>query len=241
MLRCRRVAARPCLIALMILVSCGASASPFSRPDQVGQRLMENGKAAEAAARFTSPEHRAMALHESGDQAGAMEHWAAIGNARSEYNLGTTLTRAGDYQRAIEAFDRSAALPDTPAGNAHNRDIATQLLEMAQAEQDASGEGDQGDQQAQSGSESGEAGEAAPAGQAQDDDSNTPSEAAPAQPERESDAEPEPASEPAREGDQAAEQLLNRVPDDPAGLLRARIMREHQRRHQGAGDTATPW
>lgn len=44
-------------------------------------------------------------------------------------------------------------------------------------------------------------------------------------------AMPRPASPAEREAEQAFEQMLRRVPDDPAGLLRQRFLLEHLRRH----------
>ncbi|MEM6987387.1 MAG: tetratricopeptide repeat protein, partial [Pseudomonadota bacterium] len=118
-----------------------AMASPFSRPDQRAQALLDAGKAADAAAVFESPAHRAMALHKSGDVAGAVAIWQASGDAQGEYNLGTTLTQLGDYQRAIDAFDRAASLPNTPAENAHNKAIAEQLLALQQQQSQPNSEG----------------------------------------------------------------------------------------------------
>jgi len=204
---------------------------------------MREGKAAEAATQFVSPAHRAMARYESGDMAGAMEDWLAIGDAASEYNLGTALTQAGDYQRAIDAFDRATSLPGTPAGNAHNRDIAEKLLALQEAQSESSGEGEQGGEQGQSGSDSAQSAQASPAEQGEGEDAGDQPTPAEVQEQEQTDS-PAPSTqrnESEREGAQAAEQLLNRVPDDPAGLLRARIMREHQRRHNGARDATNPW
>lgn len=231
-------------LLLMWALLCGqAVAAPFSRPDQVGQRLMDAGKPAEAAIHFRSPQHRARALYDAGDTAGAMKLWSEIGDAHSEYNLGTVLTESGAYQKAIDAFDRAAALPETPEGNAVNRDIAEKLLALAEAEQQSSTDDSQPPDQSDSGGDADQqdAGAAEPSDSEEGDSEASREESAASTPEQNNDDESDPQQQASRESQQAAEQLLNRVPDDPAGLLRARIVREHERRHGGAGDAEQPW
>ncbi|MEM7379416.1 MAG: hypothetical protein AAF460_18165, partial [Pseudomonadota bacterium] len=177
--------------------------------------------------------------------AGALGLWQSLGDARSKYNLGTTLTRLGDYTRAIEAFDRAMELPDPPADTAHNKAIAEQLLALQQqapSESQSGEDGNPGDagappvptaQDPDDDSESEDTG----SGVAEDmnDENRPPDTEAPTSTQSPEDAQAE------RESQQATDQLLRRVPDDPAGLLRARIVREHQRRHGGAHDAARPW
>ncbi|MEM9601640.1 MAG: tetratricopeptide repeat protein [Pseudomonadota bacterium] len=240
------MAAAQRVTTLLVLICTGVvAASPFARPDQTGQALMRQGQPEAAAQVFESAPHRAMALHNAGDTAGALAIWQSLGDAASEYNLGTTLTRLGDYTRAIQAFDRAMELPHPPADTAHNKAIAEQLLALQQ--------------QAPSEPQSGEGGEASesetpsaataqdPNGDGEAEDSgDSPPQPSPDEgtPPDADGAEPVPAPEDARterESQQATDQLLRRVPDDPAGLLRARIVREHQRRHGGATDAPRPW
>lgn len=46
---------------------------------------------------------------------------------------------------------------------------------------------------------------------------------------------------PMSEADQAAEQLLRRIPDDPAGLLRRKLEQSHRSRYPEVGDATEPW
>lgn len=235
------------LLTSVAFVVCAQStlASPFASPDQRAQSLMREGRAAEAADIFESAQHRAMALHEAGDTAGAMAIWQSLADASSEYNLGTTLTRLGDYQRALEAFDRAAGKLGTPADNGHNRAIAEQLLALQQqAQQSADGESGNSPENATR-PEDGQPSPAQPSDTAGDADDESEFGA---EPEAPAEARQEPRAEQSqradreqRESNQATDQLLQRVPDDPAGLLRARIVREHQRRHNNAPDALQPW
>lgn len=222
-----------------------ARANPFATPDQMGQRLMHEGKSEEAARTFVSPSHRALALASAGDTAGAMEIWASLGDAESEYNLGTTLTQAGDYQRAIEAFERAESLPGTPADTANNKRVAEALQALQENQQQQSeGEEEGGQSERSEQGASGDSGSPdAPDQDGQSDatEGEQPTESEPSDPQSGRQQQAEPDNSEARERQQATDQLLQRVPDDPAGLLRARIVREHQRRHGGAGDAREAW
>ncbi|MBX2881278.1 MAG: tetratricopeptide repeat protein [Granulosicoccus sp.] len=46
---------------------------------------------------------------------------------------------------------------------------------------------------------------------------------------------------PMTEADQAAEQLLRQIPDDPAGLLRRKLLQSHRSQYPEVGDAQQPW
>lgn len=233
-----------CVLILLLsgLASLSAvQANPLLTPDQRGQRLMQAGKPDEAAAVFESPAHRAMAEIAAGRLGAALETWRALGDATSEYNLGTALTQNGEFEHAIEAFDRALAQPDAPEHTAHNRAIAEQLLALQQQQQEPQPSPSASDANENKGDPN-RGDDGRPDGEASSEPADPPPDAADSALENEPPPAPQPTpSTSQREQQQASEQLLQRVPDDPGGLLRRRILREHKRRHQGAGDTATPW
>ena len=71
------------------------------------------------------------------------------------YNKGNALAKAGEYQRAIAAYDESLALEPNAEDTHFNRDLVEQLLQQQDNQQSEQGEeGDQNEQdQSQDGSE----------------------------------------------------------------------------------------
>lgn len=234
--------------------------------DQQVDELIELESYDEAANRADSPEQKALIKFRAGDFESSAEMY---GQSSENYNHGTALARAGDYTAAIEAYDQILADSDEYKDAMHNRKVAQKLAELQKQQQEQQGEGDgegsgeQGqppppgepsDSKGQPGdpsdSEPGEQNQDSPPSDGQGDESDRPPEQEPA------DGEPSPASGDAEEGDeskgqpeaeshdekrQAMEQLLLRVPDDPAGLLKARIIREHQRNYANSQDREQAW
>ena len=238
----------------------------WKRADQQVKELIELESYDEAASRADTPEQNALIKFRAGDFDSSAEMY---GQSSDDYNHGTALTRAGDYAAAIEAYDQILADSDEYKDAMHNRKIAQKLAELQKQQQDQQGEGDgegsgeQGqpqpgeqpsDSQGQPGgpsdSEAGEENQDSPPSDGQGEESDQSPEQEPA------DGQPSPASGEADEGSeskgqpeakshdekqQAMEQWLQRVPDDPAGLLRARIIREHQRNYADSQDKEQAW
>jgi len=291
-------------------------------PDQQGQSAFDAGQYAIAAQAFRSADHKAAALYRAEDFEAAAALYGASERVTGpdRYNLGNALAKAGQFEKALAAYD--GALNETPddADARFNRDLVARLVEQQKQENETS-EDQKKDQQSQPGGEAESEGQKAAqpqdsaqgqdqhSGDAADGQQGKPqeSEAATATPGDESGepaaagTDPEPrdgaqssdpsASDaqlgqpgedstdqtqtpqtvgngspgdqaakelknrmdlafdgdgtPAAEGekptaqasgpalDQAAEQQLRAVPDDPSGLLRARI-RQHYARLRAA-------
>lgn len=111
-------------------------------PDQQGQRLLQQGKPAEAARHFTTPERIGAALFEAGDFEGAAAVFGRMRGPEGAYNRGNALIMLGQYESAIASFDE--ALRGRPEWRAaqENRAIAqVRLAALAPAEDDAGGTG----------------------------------------------------------------------------------------------------
>ena len=93
-------------------------------PDQQGQRLLEQGDAAEAAKRFTTPDRIGAALYAARDFEGAAAVFGRQRGPEGAYNRGNALVLLGRYDEAIASYD--AALEDRPDWDAarENRAIA---------------------------------------------------------------------------------------------------------------------
>ncbi|AGZ34314.1 tetratricopeptide repeat protein [Pseudomonas sp. SWI6] len=212
------------------------------RPDQQGQRLLEQNRPAEAAHHFQDPQWRGMALYQAGDFAGAAQAFAQSNTAAAHYNRGNALARSGELEAALDAYEQALERqPDLKAA-LDNQALVQQLLlqreakgEEPQADNDAQGtpgsdtegnsssasnpaQGTPGnsEQAAEAPGESSQNGQTPPSTQGGDDDSVTQ---APQRPVSTSlDAEQR----------QALEQWLREIPDNPAELLRRKFWYEQQ-------------
>ncbi|MEM9280572.1 MAG: tetratricopeptide repeat protein [Verrucomicrobiota bacterium] len=110
-------------------------------PDQQGQRLMMQERPAEAAARFRDPIHQGTAWYRAGEFEKAEQAFARVGTADAEYNRGNCLIFLGQYESAIERFDRALQLRPEWDDAVNNRAIAVARAEATKAEG-----GDMGDQ-----------------------------------------------------------------------------------------------
>jgi Ca-activated chloride channel family protein len=82
----------------------------WSTPDLRGQRLMEAGRYAEAAAQFADPMRRGVAQFRAADFKAAAETFGGIDSADAAYDQGTALIMLGKYDEAVQRFDRALAL-----------------------------------------------------------------------------------------------------------------------------------
>ncbi|MBA1274592.1 VWA domain-containing protein [Stutzerimonas azotifigens] len=221
------------------------------RPDQQGQRLLEQQRPAEAAQRFSDPRRQALAHYLAGDYASAIERFALGDSAADHYNRGNALARSDALEAAIEAYDQALERqPDLPQAQ-QNKALVEELLRQHKAQQAAQKQ--QSDQADETDSEPEKAAQNAPAPSGGSQDSAAPSLEAgqPGDPAQPSDATPEQkAGADARdqagssnatsaedvpgnaETRQATEQWLRQIPDDPGELLRRKFLYE-QRMRQG--------
>jgi Ca-activated chloride channel family protein len=154
------------------------------------------------------------------DYAKAERDWQGLPGADAAYNRGNALARQGRYEDAIAAYDDALRLqPGMPDAIA-NRKAVEAAMKRKPPKGDRGRKGDTGDAQKPSGKDGAKPAQPAPTQQA-----TTPGKAgAPVPRAPETDAQ--------REGRLANQARLQRVPDDPGGLLRERFRLEHERRQQ---------
>lgn len=243
-------------------------------PDQQGRALLEQGDVAGAAETFSDPAWRAVAQYQAKDYAASASLFAGLEDTESLYNLGNALARKGDLGTAIRAYDEVLERVPEHEDARYNRDLLQQVVDQQQQQQQESGEEDgepqesEGDQQGEqnqqeAGSESQEGGESSEQqGQSQPGDEEQRQKdmeamqrelEKAAQEAAANEAEPKSAEEIAAERDelekqQAMEQWLRRIPNDPGGLLRRkfRLQYERQGRDQDGNnlwpdDEEHPW
>ncbi|WP_346394494.1 vWA domain-containing protein [Pseudomonas syringae] len=213
------------------------------RPDQQGQRLLEQHRPAEAAQRFEDSRWKGVALYQAQDYASAARQFAEGNSAADHYNRGNALARSGELAAALDAYEQALdRQPDFPAAQT-NRALVQSLLDQAneqkpaQDEQNKADQGEEGQQASQDPNSS-----ASPAGQnpSRSDQPGT-SESLP--PDNSGQAtsgestDDEQTTRPALqsadspmtgERRQELEQWLRQIPDDPGELLRRKFRYEQQ-------------
>jgi Ca-activated chloride channel family protein len=236
-------------------------------PDQRGAQALEAGNSEQAATLFQEPGWRGVAQYQAGQWVESATTFDGLDTADSWYNKGNALAKAGAYQDALNAYDRSLAMQPDKQDAMTNRDIVRQLLEQqedaSQDQKEQSDQGEEGDQNQSSDDQSGNGNEqedsdsqqqsqnqsASDNSASQQNSSDSPSEGSEAQSDTHQQDESaqqsaEELSEEMRERlqaqtqeqmgkfdeglekQQALEQWMRRVPDDPGGLLQRKFRYE---------------
>ncbi|NOX68505.1 MAG: VWA domain-containing protein [Gammaproteobacteria bacterium] len=229
--------------------------------DQQASALLADGNAAEAAAIFEDPLWEAVARYRASEYEGSAQRFAGFDDADSLYNFGNALARMGEFEPAIDAYERVLEMNPDAEDAAYNRDLVKEMLQQQdsqsgeQGDEQSSEEGD--GQQSEGESESDQSGEEGADGEPGDDSGEGDessrdqemSEEDLAAIERELERAAQEAQQQAGEGDedeelsqaeaeaqrrvqeqqQAMEQWLRRIPNDPGGLLRRKFRYQYQR------------
>ena len=222
------------------------------RPDQQGQRLLEQKKPLQAVQHFEDPMWQGMALYQAGDYAAAAERFAEVNSASAHYNRGNALAMAGELEAAIDAYEQALERQPELQAAAQNKALIEQLLEeqheQSHATPERPPEAENPAPDAQSPGSTPPQGAPGATRPAQDPSgASTPAGEVSPQPAQQPDApptapgEPEaaPATNPAPSGirpieeehRQALEQWLKQIPDNPSELLRRKFWYEQQQ-HQ---------
>ena len=226
--------------------------------NQQGQRALQEGDADAAADLFDDQEWQAVARYRAENYADSAALFAERGDARNLYNLGNAMARQGQFDSAIDAYEQVLEIEPDNDDARYNLELLREQQQQQQQQtrgddqqssENPGGEGEQSDQQSdqqqQQGSEGqqsdGEAseGDGSDRGdeemseddmQALQEELRRAAEAAQQddQAQQMSDAELAALRE-QREQEQAMEQWLRRIPDDPGGLLRRKFRHQYQR------------
>lgn len=239
----------------------------FLNKDQQARRALESGDAATAAELFEDPEWRAVANYrkQSFEQSAAL--FAEKGDARSLYNLGNALAKLGELESAIDAYEQTLELEPDNEDAAYNRDLLKELLDKQQDEQQQSeqgeGEGQQSDsentdqeQQQQGEQNESDSGDSSQSDSEQQQNSEEDMQAMQEELQRAAEEQARQQMSEAelaelrrqQEQEQAMEQWLRRIPNDPGGLLRRKFRYQYQRMGQDQDgnnlwpdDEVQPW
>ncbi len=110
-------------------------------PDQQGQRLLNQGEYTSAAKAFRDPMRQGTAWFRAGEFEKAEQAFSRMATPEAEFNRGNSLMMRGKYKAAVERFERTLELrPDWDDARI-NRDIAVARAKMMEQKG-----GDMGDQ-----------------------------------------------------------------------------------------------
>lgn len=210
--------------------------------DQQAAEAFSNEEHETAAVLFESTDWQGSASYRAQNYEGAVAAFSANNTVDGHYNRGNSLALTGNYAEAIAAYDIALGLDPDNVDALHNKEIVEQLLESEESESGEEQEGEsqeneseqnseneseqdqenseQQDQQSQEGNQD----------QSEQEQQNQPPEE---QEGSESNSEQNSPSESTNEEfeeQQALEQWLRRIEDDPGELLRRKFRFQYRQR-----------
>ncbi len=203
--------------------------------DQRGVRKLIRGQPEQAAVLFEDPKWRAAAQYRSGDFASSLGGFNADMSADGLYNQGNALARLQEYELAIDAYDKSLALQPDNEDATFNRELVARLLEekqqAEQQEQDQENQANNDDSDSQQDQQQ-ESQEQQQDQEEQESQEQQEQQQQQSEQEQSEEQQAEQTEEQASrdEKQEALEQWLRRVPDDPGGLLRRKFSHETRQR-----------
>ena len=208
------------------------------RSDQQAKRILEQGDAKKAAELFEDPAWKGAAEYRAGDFDAANAILETLENVEDKYNRGNALARLGRYEEAIAEYEKVLEEQPEHEDALHNKELLEEELKKQQEQQEQKEQSEEGEQ----GNESQDKQEQEQQEQEQEQQQSDEQEQQ-EQEQRESEGEEEKEPEEQQgeqemneaeatpdEEQQATEQWLRRIPDDPAGLLRRKFRYQYQQR-----------
>lgn len=233
----------------------------WATPDQQAQTALQAGQAKQASELFENLDWKAAAAYKAGNFEQAAKLYSADQSVEGLYNYGNALARLNKLEAAIKAYEQVLAQNPKHEDARYNRDLLKKKLEeqQQQGSQDPQqNQGQQNQQKQQQASQTqqtqqnqqNQAQQDSQQAQAQQEQAAKEQEQAKAEQNQQQEAEQSDAKQEqaqaeaaapmdpkAAEQQQATEQWLRRIPDDPAGLWRRKFQYQYQQRaHPNQGD-----
>lgn len=96
--------------------------------DQQGRYYFDRGDYAIAAERFVDPLWKGVACYHADDMACAIDQFARVDSAESNYNLGNAYVRLKQWPEAVQAYDRALELRPDFRDARENRDLVLDVI-----------------------------------------------------------------------------------------------------------------
>ena len=222
----------------------------WTSQNQQAQQAFQQQNYQQAAEQFEHSSWQAAAHYKAGQYQQAAELLATDQSAAGRYNLGNALAKSGKLQEAISAYDESLVRNPTNEDAKYNKQQVEKQLEQ-QKKQDENQQGDdkqesddkdqQQSQDSESQQESSDKSEPQQNSEPTDKQSNNETEEQQSKPDESesADKDKQQKSTPTQteeaeydESEQASEQWLNTIPDNPAGLLKRKFKYQYKKRRQ---------
>jgi len=250
---------------LMIPFSPGADAfgweELWQNQNQRGRLQFEQGAHEQAAELFKNPGWKASSHYRAGDYDEALQYWAEQADESAYYNQGNALAKLGRMDEAVKAYEKALEINPQHQDAGYNKKLLEDLIEQQQQQQ----KDQQGSEQQQS-QDSSQNQQADGEGDQQRSDENNnqqnsqarqDSDPQTAETSQQQSTQPQPSQADQRENqqasedeqlaemeqqmsEQAADQWLRKIPDDPGGLLRRKFIYQYQKR-AGNSVEANQW
>lgn len=206
------------------------------RDDQRAHQALTAGEPERAAILFEDPQWRAVARYRTGDWTDALRGFNQDTTTTGTYNRANAHARLGNYQQALDLYGQVLAAAADHEDAAFNKALVERLLQQQQQQQ-ADAQQDSTEKQQKQQSNDSEQSPSENQQQSSDQESNeSPSQSNEEQRESEQDREGEDEDQQRQElvnrdeKQEALEQWLRRVPDEPGGLLRRKFQHETKQR-----------
>ncbi len=122
----------------------------WQRPDQQGSQALAQEKPAQAAQLFDDPAWRGSAYYRAGDYEKAAEAFSRLDTADAHFNRGNALAKQGELEAAQEAYQNALAKNPNLSDAQANLDLLKQLQQQQQNQQNQQAQdGQEGEQQEQ--------------------------------------------------------------------------------------------
>ena len=207
--------------------------------DVQGSEAFVEEEYSEAATLFKDEAWRAAANYRTGNFENALADLNILEDVESHYNRGNSLARLNRFPEAIEAYNQVLDLTPEHEDAKFNKELLEQVIEEQEQQENSESEDQDQDQQEsdqqqdqqnqeQQSEESEQEQQQKQEEQSQDQQQSD--EESESDPQEQKMPEPEEGEQPDTEEEQAMEQWLRRIPDDPGELLRRKFQYQAARR-----------
>ena len=210
----------------------------WSTKDQQAQHLMKKGQFKQAETTFQQADWRAAAAYRAGDYEQAAKEYQLLRSEQGYYNQGNALAHLGQYKEAIKAYSQALAINPNNKDALFNRKLLEDLLKQNQNQQNQQDQkqNQNKDQQSQNQQNKDQQGQNQQSQNQQNKDQQGQNQQGQNQQAKQGDQKEgmnNTQSAEELEKQQAKEQWLRLIPDDPGGLMREKFLRDHLRREGG--------
>ena len=225
--------------------------------DQRAHTLFANGEHEPAAKLFNSPSWQASSNYRAQKYGAALETWQQIEGEEAAYNRANTLAKLGRYEEALAGYQQLLEQNPVHEDARYNKEALEEWLENQQQQQQQQQQQEQSQQQQnqqdeqsreqdqQQGSQSRQ--QQSESGDSRQDETQQPADETQGQADNNDQGQQQSAQQMSEQEqqaleqeamaeldqqmtDQAAEQWLRKIPDDPGGLLRRKFIYQYRQR-----------